>query len=86
MAVTKEGIPIRIWSWPGSTGESPLLRQVRDDLQGWQLGRVLALALFDHGAAELRESDVPVRERSAASQGWRGPEGKLPVPGAILGG
>ena len=30
MAVTKEGIPIRVWSWPGDTGESPLLRQVRD--------------------------------------------------------
>ena len=46
---------------------------------------VLALALFDHGAAELRESDVPVRERAAGSQGWSGPEGKLPVPGAVLG-
>jgi hypothetical protein len=32
---------------------------------------VLALALFDHGAAELRESDVPVRERSIAGQRWR---------------
>ncbi len=41
MAVTREGIPIRVWSWPGGTGESPLIRQVRDDLQGWQLGRVV---------------------------------------------
>jgi len=44
MAVTKEGIPIRVWSWPGGTGESPVLRQVRDDLQGWQLGRVVWVA------------------------------------------
>lgn len=44
MAVTREGIPIRVWSWPGNTGESPLLRQVRDDLQGWQLGRVVWVA------------------------------------------
>ncbi|MGH7665820.1 MAG: IS1634 family transposase [Candidatus Dormibacteria bacterium] len=44
MAVTREGIPIRVWSWPGGTGESPLLRQVRDDLQGWQLGRVVWVA------------------------------------------
>ena len=44
MAVTREGIPIRVWSWPGSTGESPLIRQVRDDLQGWQLGRVVWVA------------------------------------------
>jgi hypothetical protein len=44
MAVTQEGIPIRVWSWPGNTGESPVLRQVRDDLQGWQLGRVVWVA------------------------------------------
>ena len=44
MAVTKEGIPIRVWSWPGDTGESPLLRQVRDDLKGWQVGQVVWVA------------------------------------------
>ena len=44
MAVTKEGIPIRVWSWPGDTGESPLLRQVRDDLKGWQVGKVVWVA------------------------------------------
>ncbi len=44
IAVTKEGIPIRAWSWPGDTGESPLLRQVRDDLKGWQVGRVVWVA------------------------------------------
>ncbi len=40
-AVTREGFPIRVWSWPGGTGESPLIRQVKDDLQGWQLERVV---------------------------------------------
>jgi hypothetical protein len=44
MAVTQEGIPIRVWSWPGNTGESPVLRQVRDELQRWQLGRVVWVA------------------------------------------
>jgi hypothetical protein len=44
MAVTKEGIPIRVWSWPGDTRESPLLRQVRDDLAGWQVGKVVWVA------------------------------------------
>jgi hypothetical protein len=44
MAVTQEGIPIRVWSWPGNTGESPVLRQVRDDLEGWQLGREVWVA------------------------------------------
>ena len=54
MAVTKEGIPIRVWSWPGSTGESPLLRQVRDDLQGWQLGRVVWVADRGFSSGENR--------------------------------
>ncbi|MHB1527532.1 MAG: IS1634 family transposase, partial [Candidatus Dormibacteria bacterium] len=54
MAVTREGIPIRVWSWPGSTGESPLLRQVRDDLQGWQLGRVVWVADRGFSSGENR--------------------------------
>ena len=44
MAVTQEGIPMRVWRWPGNTGESPVLRQERDDLQGWQPGRVVWVA------------------------------------------
>ncbi|EQD28411.1 transposase IS4 family protein [mine drainage metagenome] len=55
MAVTREGIPIRVWSWPGSTGESPLIRQVRDDLQGWQLGRVVWVA--DRGFSSRANRD-----------------------------
>ena len=55
MAVTREGIPIRVWSCPGNTGESPLLRQVRDDLQGWQLGRVVWVA--DRGFSSQANRD-----------------------------
>jgi len=41
MAVTREGIPVRVWSWPGSTSDSALIRQVKDDLAGWTLSRVV---------------------------------------------
>jgi hypothetical protein len=41
MAVTRSGIPIRVWTWPGATGESPLIRQVKDDLRAWKLARVV---------------------------------------------
>jgi hypothetical protein len=41
MAVTRSGIPIRVWTWPGNTGDSPLIRQVKDDLRAWKLGRVV---------------------------------------------
>ena len=54
MAVTREGIPIRVWSWPGDTGESPLLRQVRADLAGWQVGQVVWVADREFGSKANR--------------------------------
>ena len=44
MAVTRTGIPIRVWSWPGNTGDQPLIRQVKKDLKSWKLGRVVWVA------------------------------------------
>ena len=49
MAVTRDGIPVRVWSWPGSTGDSELIRQARDDLRAWTLSRVVWVA--DRGFA-----------------------------------
>ena len=33
MAVTRDGIPVRVWSWPGNTADSGLIRQVKADLR-----------------------------------------------------
>src|SRR3954468_4120643 len=44
MAVTRDGIPVRVWCWPGNTTDSPLIRQVRDDLRDWTLGKVIWVA------------------------------------------
>jgi hypothetical protein len=49
MAVTREGIPVRCWSWPGNTADSALIRQVRDDLREWNLARIVWVA--DRGFA-----------------------------------
>ena len=49
MAVTREGIPVRVWSWPGNTSDSALIRQVKDDLRGWTLSRLVWVA--DRGFA-----------------------------------
>lgn len=38
MAVTRDGIPVRVWSWPGDTG---LIRQVRQYPRGWALSKVI---------------------------------------------
>jgi Transposase DDE domain len=40
LAVTREGIPVRVWCWPGNTNDHTVLPQVKDDLRGWRLGRV----------------------------------------------
>jgi hypothetical protein len=41
MAVTRRGIPIRVWCWPGNSGDVTLLAQVRADLRDWRLTRVV---------------------------------------------
>jgi hypothetical protein len=37
LAVTREGIPVQVWSWPGNTADSALIRQVKADLKEWTL-------------------------------------------------
>jgi len=44
MAVTRDGIPVRCWCWPGNTSDSALIRQVKDDMRDWSLGRVVWVA------------------------------------------
>jgi transposase len=49
LAVTREGIPVRVWCWPGNTNDQTVLKQVKDDLRGWRLGRVVTVV--DRGFA-----------------------------------
>ena len=44
MAVTRDGIPVRVWSWPGNTADSGLIRQVKQDLRQWVLSKVIWVA------------------------------------------
>src|SRR3954447_12520214 len=43
LAVTKEGIPVRVWCWPGNTNDQSVLAEVKDDLRDWKLGRVITM-------------------------------------------
>jgi len=43
LAVTREGIPVRCWSWPGNTADMSVISQVKKDLRGWKLGRVITV-------------------------------------------
>ena len=54
MAVTREGIPVRVWSWPGNTSDSKLIRQVKDDLRDWSLARIVWVADRGFSSAENR--------------------------------
>ena len=44
LAVTKDGLPVRSWIFPGNTSDSTTVERVRKDLRGWKLGRALFVA------------------------------------------
>ena len=39
LAVTRDGLPVRHWVFPGHTVEVSTIAQVKDDLRGWHLSR-----------------------------------------------
>ena len=41
MAVTRDGIPIRCWTFPGDEADTAIIRRVKDDLTGWNLHRLV---------------------------------------------
>ena len=49
MAVTRDGVPIRCWTFPGNEGDTAIIRRVKDDLAGWNLHRMVWVA--DRGFA-----------------------------------
>src|SRR6478672_9778439 len=52
MAVTRDGIPVRVWCWPGNTNDQALIRQVKDDMRDWTLSRIVWVA--DRGFSSER--------------------------------
>ncbi len=41
MAVTRDGIPVRCWTFPGSESDQRIIRAVKDDLGAWNLHRLV---------------------------------------------
>jgi transposase len=54
MAVTRDGIPVRVWCWPGDTSDSAPIRQVKDDMRDWCLSKVIWVADRGFTSAENR--------------------------------
>jgi transposase len=85
LAVTKEGIPVRCWCWPGNTTDMTVLHEVRDGMRAWKLGRVVTVT--DRGfssednlgylrrggghyiAGERMRAGLPLVEQALASPG-----------------
>jgi transposase len=41
LAVTRQGLPVRSWVFPGATADMATVTKVKQDLKGWKLGRAL---------------------------------------------
>lgn len=52
MAVTRDGIPVRTWCWPGNIPDSELIRRAREDMWGWGPARIVWVA--DRSATSAR--------------------------------
>ena len=49
MAVTRDGVPVRCWTFPGNEQDQAIIRTVKHDLAGWNLHRMVWVA--DRGFA-----------------------------------
>ena len=56
MAVTREGIPVRVWSWPGNYSDTTLITQVKQDMRDWSLARILWVADRGFSSADNRRA------------------------------
>jgi Transposase DDE domain len=55
LAVTKQGLPVRCWSFAGNASDKVVIRQVHDDLRGWKLHRVLWVGDSGFASEENRQ-------------------------------
>ncbi len=44
LAVTRDGLPVRSWVFPGNTTDVTTIKQIKSDLRGWNLGRAMFVA------------------------------------------
>src|SRR5690606_19903640 len=55
-AVTRDGIPVRCWVWPGNTVDVSVVEEVKKDLNDWKLGRVIMVMDTGFNSAENRRA------------------------------
>ena len=55
LAVTREGLPVRSWVFPGDMSDVDTVEKVKKDLRGWKLGRALFVADSGMNSEDSRE-------------------------------
>ncbi len=55
LAVTREGLPVKSWVFPGNTADVSTIERIRKDLRGWNLGRALFVADSGMNSSANRE-------------------------------
>lgn len=55
LAVTREGLPVKSWGFPGNTADVTTIKRIRQDLRGWQLNRALFVADSGMNSSDNRE-------------------------------
>ncbi len=55
MAVTRGGIPVRLWVWPGDASDHNVVEQVKADLAGWELNRLVWITDSGFNSSENRQ-------------------------------
>lgn len=55
LAVTRDGLPVRSWVFPGNTADVSTVEKVKEDLRGWKLGRCLFVGDAGMNSEENRQ-------------------------------
>lgn len=85
LAVTREGVPVRCWVWPGDTADMAVVPQVKKDLVGWKLGRVVTVVdrgfVSEENLRELQRAGGHYIAGERLRSGKAGAEAALERPG-----
>ncbi len=78
-AVTRDGIPVRCWVWPGNTVDVSVVDEVKRDLNDWKLGRVIMVMDTGFNSADNRRILQGAGDGYIIGEKMRlGKNGKLP--------
>ena len=78
-AVTRDGIPVRCWVWPGNTVDAKLVDEVKRDLNEWKLGRVVMVMDTGFNSEANRRTLQGAGDAYILGERMRlGPNGTLP--------